>query len=257
MRIHAVGIVTSLILAASAAAQEPTSLMRSEVATIKDKLEAVVAAMGGQPAGYVREDEDSFYLPTEFNPNTSQAGLYWPITSSAQMRFTDQSIADSVSNAEAAAASFQARYTAALASGNFAAIEKLTEEMVQIQTAATAAALSTDKKEDITANVQFNMNPSTGIDPDAVVLERPGVIALRARDDAAGKMGTVTVYIDPVALKQTEELSSILLRTDNNGVSNRIGLFHIVITLRGGLADIESWVEGFDYPAILGLFDAR
>ncbi len=68
---------------------------------------------------------------------------------------------------------------------------------------------------------------TVGIDPDAVVLEQPGVIALR--DAGQGEEGQVTVYIDPVALAATQELSKIELRTANDGVANRTGVFHVVI----------------------------
>ncbi len=255
MRIRAASVALTMVLAATAAAQDSTSLTRSEVAAIKAKLVAVQQAMGGEPSGYVREDEDSFYLPTDFNP--AQNGKFWPITSSVQMRFTDRGVVEGTANAEQAAQDFQTRYLAAIASGNADAIQKLGEELSRIQMAAVTAASSPNKKEDMNVNVQLNMNPSVGIDPDAVVLERPGVIALRQKDDAAGEKGSVTIYVDPVALAKTEELSKIELRTAQDGVANRTGVFHIVIQLNGGLADIESWVKNFDYPKMLAQFDPR
>jgi energy-converting hydrogenase Eha subunit F len=112
------------------------------------------------------------------------------------------------------------------------------------------------KKEDMTVYVQFNMNPIVGIDPDAVVLEQPGVMALR-RKDVSSEKGEVTVYVDPVALKATQELSKIEFRTAEDGVSNRTGVFHIVIQLNGAAADIESWVKTFDFKSMLGVIDPR
>jgi hypothetical protein len=254
MKIQAVGGVgLALLLAATAAAQE-TSLTRSEVAAIKAKLTAVQQAMGSDPAGYVKESED-FNLPTDFNP--ARDGKYWPITSSVTLRYTDRASKEGVADAEKAAEDFQARYAAALASGNVETITKMVEEMTRIQTAASAAAMNPARKENMTVYVQLNMNPTVGIDPDAVVLERSGVIALRDKDDPSGEKGNVTVYVDPVALKATEELSKIELRTDQNGVSNRTGVYHVVIQLNGTLGDIESWVKSFDYGAMLGVFDPR
>ena len=256
MTIRAGSLVLALVLTASVAAQESTSLTRSEVAALKAKIVAVQAAMGGEPPGYVREEEDSFYLPTDFNP--TRDGKYWPITSSVQMRFTDKGTVDSAANLEKAQADFQTRYLAAIASGNEAAINRAMQEMTQIQTAAIAAASApAAAKEDMRVSVQINMNPIVGIDPDAVLLERPGVIALRKKDDPSGQSGEVTVYLDPVALAATEELSKIELRTAEDGVANRTGVFHIVIQLDGALADIESWAEAFDFPAMLAVFDAR
>ena len=122
-----------------------------------------------------------------------------------------------------------------------------------MQAAAMAPAA---KKEAMTVYVQFNMNPTVGIDPDAVVLEQPGVIALRETDVSSGT-GSVTVYIDPVALEATEELSKIELRTAQDGVSNKTGVYHIVIQINGTVADIEVWVKGFDFKSMLGVIDPR
>jgi hypothetical protein len=256
MRISAGSVMLSMVLAATAVAQNATNLTRSEVAAIKAKLVTVQEAMGGVPDGYTRQDEDSFYLPTTVDP--AQNGKYWPITSSVQMRFTDRGAVEGKADLEKLQTDIQARYAAVVASGDAAAMEKLLEEMTRMQTAAVAAAMApAEKKDDMYVNVQFNMNPSVSIDPDAVVLERPGVIALRDKDDASGVKGSVTVYLDPVALKATEELSSFELRTADDGVTNKTGLFHIVIQANGALADIESWVEGFDFPAMLALFDPR
>jgi hypothetical protein len=256
MKIRAGSVVLTMVLAATAAAQDSTSLNRSEVAAIKAKLVTVQKAMGAEPDGYIRKEEDSFYLPTDFNP--AQNGKFWPITSSVQMRFTDRGSVEGAASIEKLQEEFMAKYAAALASGNAEAIEKMVEQMTQMQAATVAAAVAPPaKKDDMQVNVQLNMNPVVGIDPDAVVLEQPGVIALRRKDDPSGTKGQVTVYLDPVALAATEELAKIELRTADDGVTNRSGVFHVVIQIDGALADIEPWVESFDYPAMLGVFDPR
>jgi hypothetical protein len=104
--------------------------------------------------------------------------------------------------------------------------------------------------------VQFNIGSNVGIDPDAVVFERPGVIALSDKD-VAGEKGTVTVYLDPVSLKATETLSKIELRTPDDGVSNRSGVFHVTIQLTGAVADIEAWAKSFDTAAMLAVIDSQ
>ena len=73
----------------------------------------------------------------------------------------------------------------------------------------------------------------------------------------SGAKGNVTVYIDPVALKATQELSKIELRTADDGVTNKTGVFHIVIQMNGAVADIETWVKTFDFGAMLGVIDPR
>ena len=253
MKILSAAAFVSLFLASTAFAQS-TSLTRSEVAAIKAKLTTVQQAMGAEPTGYIKETED-FSLPTDFN--AAQGGKFWPITSSLQMRFTDRGVKEGNASAEEAAADFQQRYAAAIAAGNFEAVAKMAEEMTRIQTAATAAALNPTKKEPLDVYVQLNQNPSVGIDPDAVVLEQRGVIALRDANNNADGKGNVTVYVDPVALKATEELSKIELRTADDGMPNKTGVYHVVIQLNGTPTDAEAWAKTFNYGAILGVIDAQ
>lgn len=252
MKVQPVGVFLALLFVTAAGAQE-TSLTRSEVAAIKAKIVAVQQAMGADPAGYLKDSED-FNLPTDFNP--AQGGKYWPITSGVTLRYKDRASAEGTANAEKAAQDFQTKYAAALASGDADAITKMVEEMTRVQTAAMAAAAA-PRKENLQVYVQLNQNPTVGIDPDAVVLEQPGVIALRNVNDAASGRGDVTVYVDPVALRATEELSKIELRTDQGGVSSRTGVYHVVIQLNGTVADAEAWVNTFDFDRILGVIDPR
>ena len=246
------GFCLALLIGSTAFAQDSTSLTRQEVTAIKNKLVTVQQAMGADPAGYIKESED-FSLPTDFNP--AQNGKYWPITSSVSLRYTDRAVKEAQESAEQATQDFQQRYAAAAASGDPNAIIKLTEEITRIQQQAAAAAMA-QPKQPMDAYVQFNMNPIVGIDPDAVVFERAGVIALRDTNVGSDN-GRVTVYLDPVALAATETLSKIELRTAEDGVSNKAGIFHIVITLNGALADIEAWAQSFDTGAMLGVIDSQ
>jgi hypothetical protein len=108
----------------------------------------------------------------------------------------------------------------------------------------------------MTVYVQFNQNPTVGIDPDAVVLEQPGVIALRDKSGSDDR-GNVTVYLDPVALRATQELSKIEFRTGDTGVTNKTGLYHIVIQLNGSVTDAEAWVKNFNFAPMLAVIDPR
>jgi hypothetical protein len=240
----------TLALAATAGAQQTTSLTRSEVAALKAKLVTVQTAMGADPAGYLKESED-FDLPTDFNP--AQGGKFWPITSSISLHYVDRASTEGQANAEAAAEEFQAKYAAVAATGNVEQLTKMIADMQRVQAAAMTPAV---KKENLQVYVQFNQNPSVGIDPDAVVLEQAGVIALRSKD-GTGDRGDVTVYIDPVALKATQELSKIELRTADTGVSNKTGLYHIVIQLSGSVTDAEAWVNTFKFAPMLAVIDPR
>lgn len=250
MRIHAAGIsvLTFLFFCSTAIAQDSTGLNRAEVAAVKAKLVAVRTALGGDPQGYALESEE-FDLPTNFNP--AQKGKFWPITSSVSLRFTDKAIQDAEANAEQAAADFQARYMAAMMSGNQAAMEAAMQEITQAQGAGAAAI-----KEDLNVNVQFNMNPYAGIDPDGVLFEKSGVIAL-VDDSVSGTNSQVFVYFDPIALRETETLSKVELRTPQDGVSNRSGVFNVTVTLYGALEDIKSLAQRIDTGAVLAVIDPQ
>ena len=241
------GLCLTLLFATAASAQ--TSLTRSEVAALKAKIVAVQTAMGGDPAGYLKESED-FDLPTDFNP--AQGGKFWPITSGVSLRYTDRASAEGEANIEKLMADFQTRMATAAATGNVAEIQRITAEATRLQAAAMNPA---QRKEPMNVYVQLNQNPSVGIDPDAVVLEKPGVIALR--NEQSDGEGDVTVYIDPVALSATQELSKIELRTAQDGVASKTGVFHVVIQLNGTLADAEAWAQDFNFGAMLGVIDPR
>ena len=242
-------LVLSLVVGGTAAAQS-TSLTRSEVTAIRAKLAAVQQAMGADPAGYIKESED-FNLPTDFN--AAQDGKFWPITSSVRLRYTDKASTEGRANAEKAMQDFQTKYAAAAASGNVEALTKMTEELQKVQ----AAAMTPPAKQvPMDVNVQLNMNPTVGIDPAAVVLERSGVIALRDKEVSSDR-GSVTVYVDPVALKNAQDLAKIELRTADDGVSNKTGIYHVVIQLNGAVPDLEAWAKSFDYGAILGVIDPQ
>ena len=129
----------------------------------------------------------------------------------------------------------------------------MTEELQKLQ----AAALTPPAKQHpMDVNVQLNMNPTVGIDPAAVVLERAGVIALRDKNVSSDR-GSVTVYVDPVALKNSQDLAKIELKTAADGVGNKIGVYHVVIQLNGAVPDLEAWAKSFDYGAMLGVIDPQ
>jgi hypothetical protein len=242
-------LLLSLVLGGTAAAQS-TSLPRSEVTTIRAKLVAVQQAMGADPSGYVKETED-FSLPTDFN--AAQGGKFWPITSSIRLRYTDKVSTEGKANAEKAMQDFQTKYAAAAAAGNLDALTKLTQDLQKVQAAAMTPPV---KQQPMDVNVQLNQNPTVGIDPAAIVLERAGVIALRDKS-VSSDTGSVTVYVDPVALKNSSDLAKIELQTAQDGVANKIGVYHVVIQLNGAVPDLEAWAKSFDYAAMLGAIDPQ
>ena len=251
MRMRSITLILILVCANLAFAQE-TGLTRNEVAGIKQKLVTVQKALGGDPVGYTLESED-FNLPTDFNP--AEAGKFWPITSSVSLRFGDKVSKDGQASAEQAAADFQAKYAAAIASGDYGAMEKMMEEMQAVSQQAAAAAMA-PQKQPMSVHVQFNMGGGTAIDPDAVVFEKSGVIAIRKKN-LNDEHGTLWLYIDPVALKDTTRLSRIDMKTPNDGVTKKTGVFNITIQVDGTLSDVEAWAQKMDTDSMLSVIDSR
>jgi hypothetical protein len=236
----------ALVLVSAADAAE-TGLNRAEVAAVKAKMVAVREAMGSEPEGYALESED-YSLPTDFQ--TAQAGKFWPINSSVYLNFTDKAVLDAEANADEISAELQARYIAAMTSGNEARMQAALAEMMAAQNG------SATQLQDMTVSVQFNMNPYAGIDPDGVLFEGAGYIALMS-SEMSEDTGQVDVYIDPVALRETETLSKVELTTPDDGVSNRSGVFNVTVTLNGSVEHIQSWAKSFDIPAMLAVIDKQ
>ena len=245
MKVRRFVVLCLTLAAATSVTAQSVNLTRPEVAAVKAKLAAVQQALGSPP-GYVKDSED-FYLPTEVSQ--ARGNRFWPVSASLSMTFTDQAVQESEANLEQAAQDMQARYAAALATGNANAILQATQEMTRIASA-SAFGLGSAPKEDISVNVSFNSSPYAAIDPDGVVFEHPGVIALRD-EEVSSDTGDIDIYFDPVALKETETLSSFTLATPEDGVTDKTGIYNIVINLSGTLADIEAWANGIDIEPIL------
>jgi hypothetical protein len=52
-------------------------------------------------------------------------------------------------------------------------------------------------------------------------------------------------------------LSKVELRTPQDGVSNRSGVFNVTVTLYGALEDIKSAAQGIDTSAVLAVIDSQ
>jgi hypothetical protein len=141
----------------------------------------------------------------------------------------------------------------AQAKGDYQEMAKLGQEMTQ-KIGQLSLKTEESKKEPI--NIQVNVNGGGGesIDPDAVVHEQSGVIALKALDGTPEK-GRVKVYFDPLALKETKQLSKVTLTYPEKGVAKRTTVLHAVIELTGPAAEIEAWAKKIDFKKVLTQID--
>lgn len=229
-------------------AQDEKSLTRDEVAALKKRLLAVFDALGQAPQGYSVEHEN-FYLPTEAYKNSS-SGLYNPVSLSGNREYGTQK------KVEEESGDFQKEYqkkiAEAQAKGDYTAMMQLSQEMQQKVGAMQLKAVET-KKDPVRINVQFNGNPGAVIDPDAVLFERPGMIALKSNVEKTSE--TIHMYFDPVTLKDTKQLSRVTMNQPETGVAKRTALLNATIELSGPTTEIEPWAKKVDVKKVLGQID--
>jgi hypothetical protein len=225
-------------------------LTRAEVKEVKMILTDLVAALGAPPSGYDNLEED-YDLPTTYQPHKS-AGRFTPINSGVRLRYgVDTSKVQK--SMEQAAQEWQRKYLEATAKGDMEAITKLTQEYQQIIANAQLQAVnaSADRKEPITIQFHLNSYQNADIDPDGVVIEKPGFIAL-AEKSHREDLGRVRCFFDPVALKQTETLSRVMFDYPDNGLAAKTSVSNVVIELEGPEKEIQEWVKRIGTSAILG-----
>ena len=239
--------LAALMLSPAAPAQDEKSLTRDEVTVIKRKLVAVFEALG-QPGGYSVEQE-SFNLPTEAYKNSS-TGKFNLIGGSAERRFGTQKKTEEES--KDLGKEYQKKIAEAQAKGDYQEVSRLAMEMQQKSGAMQLKATETHK-DPVHLSVQFNNNPGAVIDPDAVVFERPGVIALKS--NVEGSSERIAVYFDPVSLKDTKQLSRIDMKQPEGGVTAKTLVLGISVEITGPTAEIEPWVRKADTGRILAQID--
>ena len=110
-------------------------------------------------------------------------------------------------------------------------------------------------KEPIEVNVHLNWNPGVTIDPDMVLFERAGAIALKTPDNNSSGKERVTIYVDPVSLRETKQLSRVNMRYPDKGVARRTAVLNASIDLNGPTADVEAWAKKVDLNKVLTQLD--
>jgi hypothetical protein len=239
-------LLAGIVAFAPALAQKEHPLTRDEVSVIKKKLVATLESLGQPQAGYAVEDED-FNLPTEAYPSRS-ADHFSPASASASRKYGTEKATQKSS--EEMSKEYQKKMLEAQAKGDYTTMSKLAQEMQQQMSASQLKSVE-GHKEPIQINVQFNSNPGTTIDPDAVIFERPGVIALIRQEDKSTDKAEINVYVDPVALKDTKQLSTVKMSYPEDGVTKRVAVLNATITLHGPKTEIETWAKRIDTKKVL------
>lgn len=251
----ALAIFTALVLSPFAAYPDETQLTRDEVTVIKRKLVAVAEALGQPPAGYSKQDE-SFDLPTSAS-KMGTTGAYYPLHASAHLKFGGGGDKMAKKSQKEMEAEYKKKMMAAQAKGDYQEMSKVAQEMQQKMGQSQMAAEEA-KKDPVEVSVQFNSNPGQTIDPDAVVFERPGVIALKFKTGDDEDKIRVAVYCDPVHLKDTKTLSRVdLSDKQDKGVARKNTVLNVTIEMTGPAAVVDGWVKGIATGKVLGQIDAK
>jgi hypothetical protein len=250
MRAHCTYVIAILFLVASQAqAQGEKSLTRDEVSVVKKKLVSIFEAVGQPPAGYSMESE-TYSLPTDAYPMEGTSN-YSLVGASAFREFgTKRKAEDASKDLEK---EYKKKMLEAQAKGDYQEMAKLGQEMTKKM---GQQSLETEESQKEPINIHINLNGGDGepIDPDAVVHEQSGAIALKTLNGTPEK-GRVRVYFDPVALKETKQLSKVTLTFPQKGVAKRTAVLHAVIELAGPAADIEAWAKKIDFKKVLAQID--
>ena len=234
----------AVLLAATAAFADgggtDSQVARNESLAIKNAVRAVLAGLGTPPAGYAQAKED-FDLPTAMGVDQA-TGRFWLTETSAVFEFT------SGQSAEQMGQEYQQQIAAAQAKGDFEEMQRLAMEMQQKMLAAVGTEMSK-----VTVKVWLNRNAYQEIDPEGVVWESPGAIALRLEGADAGNARLLLAF-DPRTLADTQSLSLISLADSfDTPTAEKSAVRTVVVEFTGPDAVVSAWAGTVDRAAILGL----
>ena len=233
-------------------AQNSVPYTRDEVATLKKKVVNALDAVGQPPAGYAKEREN-FNLPTDASKN-HDSGLFYPAYGGGSRTFgADKSAEKSEKDLQK---DYEKKIAEAQAKGDYQAIAKLAQEMQQKAGQMQLKKIE-GKKVPIEIHVNINSNSGEAIDPDAVLFERTGVIALKEKNDGDEEKSRVRIFFDPVNLKDTKQLSKVDMKMPEKGVSSKTSVYNITIEFNGPTAEIEAWAKKIESGKVLAQIDGK
>jgi hypothetical protein len=245
MKLNKILPLVILLLATAPAAiladggvDEPVA--RDEALVIKNNLRAVLDGLGAPPTGYAKAKE-IFDLPTAMGLDEATR-RFWLSEASAVFEFTRGL------NSEQLGQELQKKIMAAQAKGDYAEIQRLSTEVQQTMMSAMDAETSK-----VTVDITLNQRAHQTIDPEGVVWELPGAIALRVENNEPNS-ARIMLAFDPKALADTKSLSLVSLgESFNESAAAKIAVRTIVVELTGPDAVVTEWAQSVDKGRILGL----
>ena len=245
----------TLLLAAPALRADDNALERDQVAAFKKTLVAVFDALGKPPEGFAKDHED-YDLPTNYTKDDK--GRFDAVYANAERRFGIKAVKDAETKNKQLGTDYQKKMLEAQAKGDYQEVARLAQE-VQKQASTNqleAVTAQEQKKEPIEVRVQLNSTNDQTIDPDNVLAEHPGFIALKSKSGDSEVKENVDLYFQPTLLKDTKKLSKVSLMNDARAVTSLTSVVAIQVHLEGPNADVEAWAKRADYKKILALVTA-
>ncbi len=230
-------VATPAWLLADGGNDEPVA--RDESLALKTTVKAVLEGMGAPPAGYAKAKED-FDLPTSMGFDKA-AKRYYLAPTRADFEFTSGMSGEQMSKA------YQEKIMAAQSKGDYEEMQRLTLELQQNM----MAAMNTEMSK-ITVTIALNHHAHQEIDPEGVIWETPGAIALRTPSNDTNTQ--LMLAFDPKTLADTKTISLISLGEALNApASSKTAVRNVVIELDGPEAAVTAWAKSVDKAKILAL----
>ena len=245
-----IAIIVLTLLPSITRSQDDNSLTKDEIALVKTKLINTFDALGRPPAGYavVKENYD---LPTQ--SSKAPGSVYFrPMSATGERTYGSQK--KGAQAQEELQKEYQKKMAEAQEKEDYATIARLAKER-QEKLSEMRSGETEGRKAPISVSVRFNFNPGAAIDPDAVLFQSPGVIALKSESEGSVSTGRVSVYCDPVNLREARRLTRVNLRQPERGVAKKTAVYNVIIELSGPAADIQAWAKKIEMPKVLGQID--
>ena len=213
-------------------------LMRDDLAGLKKKVEIALSAVPKPKSPYAKANE-SWSLPSYAckdksgqRPLDLSYNSTWNTDASMQKMGMD----------------YQKQIMAAEAAGNYQEVMKITQKM---QARAMAQASANQGMPPLEINLSVNTGDANTIDPDSVIRDGRGFIAIRTNKDRISGNENISIFFDPVALKDAHQLASFDLSGDYR-VPAKLSLLSLRIDMSGPSNILEPIVKEIDVGSVLG-----
>jgi hypothetical protein len=230
-------VATPAWLVADGGDDDPVA--RDEALALKTTVKAVLEGLGAPPAGYAKAKEN-YDLPTSMGVDKA-AKRYYLAQTEADFEFT------SGMSGEQMGKEYQTKIMAAQSKGDYAEVQRLSLELQQNMMAAMNSEMSK-----ITVKIYLNRSAYQEIDPEGVIWEIPGAMALRTESSDANTQ--LMLAFDPKTLADTKKISLISLGEALNApASSKTAVRNVVVELNGPEAAVTEWVKNVDKGKVLAL----